>query len=184
MLGNWSLGDYFKEESIEMSYKFLTEYLKIPVEKLAVTVFEGDTSVQRDTEAAGIWMKNGLKEEQIYFYGREENWWGPAGQTGPCGPDTEIFCDMGKEKCGENCGPACKCGKYVEIWNNVFMEYNKNIDGTYSELSQKNVDTGMGMERVLTVINGYKNVYETELFQPIIKKIEDLTGINYSEDNA
>jgi alanyl-tRNA synthetase len=184
MLGNWSLGDYFKEESIEMSYKFLTEYLKIPVEKLAVTVFEGDASVPRDTEAAEIWIKNGLKKEQIYFYGREENWWGPAGQTGPCGPDTEIFYDMGKDKCGDNCGPACKCGKYVEIWNNVFMEYNKNADGTYSELSQKNVDTGMGLERVLTVMNGYKNVYETELFQPIVKKIEELTGTKYSEHNV
>lgn len=183
MLGNWSLGDYFKEASITMSYTFLTEYLKIPVDKLAVTVFEGDSLVPRDTEAAGIWMQNGLEKEQIYFYGRSENWWGPAGKTGPCGPDTEIFYDIGKEKCGEDCGPACKCGKYVEIWNNVFMEYNKNEDGTYSELSQKNVDTGMGLERVLTVINGYKNVYETELFQPIVKKIENLTGINYSEEN-
>jgi alanyl-tRNA synthetase len=183
MLGNWSLGDYFKEASITMSYTFLTEYLKIPVDKLAVTVFEGDSLVPRDTEAAGIWMQNGLEKEQIYFYGRSENWWGPAGKTGPCGPDTEIFYDIGKEKCGEDCGPACKCGKYVEIWNNVFMEYNKNEDGTYSELSQKNVDTGMGLERVLTVINGYKNVYETELFQPIVKKIENLTGMNYSDGN-
>lgn len=183
MLGNWSLGDYFKKESITMSYIFLTEYLKIPVEKLAVTVFEGDSTVPRDTEAADIWRQNGLKEEQIYYYGRSENWWGPAGKTGPCGPDTEIFYDMGKEKCNENCGPACKCGKYVEIWNNVFMEYYKNEDGTYSALTQKNVDTGMGLERVLTVINGYKNVYETELFQPVVKKIESLTGMNYSEEN-
>lgn len=183
MLGNWSLGDYFKQESIAMSYEFLTEHLRIPVEKLAVTVFEGDESVPRDTEAAEIWRQNGLKQEQIFFYGRKENWWGPAGQTGPCGPDTEIFYDMGKEKCGDDCGPACKCGKYVEIWNNVFMEYNKNGDGTYSELSQKNVDTGMGLERVLTVMNGYQNVYETELFETIIKKIEQLTGLNYCEDN-
>lgn len=183
MLGNWSLGDYFKEESITMSYTFLTEYLKIPVDKLAVTVFEGDSTVPKDTEAADIWMRNGLKKEQIYFYGRSENWWGPAGKTGPCGPDTEIFYDMGKEKCGQNCGPACKCGKYVEIWNNVFMEYNKNEDGTYSELLQKNVDTGMGLERVLTIMNGYSNVYETELFQPIIKEVENLTDIKYEEDN-
>ncbi|MDP4091667.1 MAG: alanine--tRNA ligase, partial [Bacillota bacterium] len=183
MLGNWSLGDYFKQESISMSYTFLTEYLKIPVDKLAVTVFEGDAAVSRDTEAAELWMRNGLKKEQIYFYGRSENWWGPAGKTGPCGPDTEIFYDMGKEKCSENCGPACKCGKYVEIWNNVFMEYNKNEDGTYSELLQKNVDTGMGLERVLTVINGYCNVYETELFEPIVKRIESLTGMKYDEEN-
>jgi alanyl-tRNA synthetase len=183
MLGNWSLGDYFKQESISMSYKFLTEILCIPIEKLAVTVFEGDKVVPRDTEAAELWKNSGLKENQIYFYGREENWWGPAGQTGPCGADTEIFYDTGKEKCGEDCGPACKCGKYVEIWNNVFMQYNKNQDATYSELSQKNVDTGMGMERVLTLINGYTNVYETELFQPIIKKIECLTDIKYSDEN-
>lgn len=183
MLGNWSLGDYFKEESITMSYKFLTGYLKIPVDRIAVTVFEGDNLVPRDTEAADIWRKNGLKEEQIYFYGRSENWWGPAGMTGPCGPDTEIFYDMGKEKCGENCGPACKCGKYVEIWNNVFMEYNKNEDGTYSELLQKNVDTGMGLERVLTIINGYSNIYETELFQPIIIKLESFTGKEHNKDN-
>ncbi|MBK1812832.1 alanine--tRNA ligase [Clostridium sp. YIM B02505] len=183
MLGNWSLGDYFKEESITMSYIFLTEYLNIPVERLAVTVFEGDSVVARDNEAAELWMRNGLKKEQIYFYGRSENWWGPAGKTGPCGPDTEIFYDMGKEKCGEDCGPACSCGKYVEIWNNVFMEYNKNEDGTYSELLQKNVDTGMGLERILTVINNFKNVYETDLFQPIINKIEDITDTKYTEEN-
>jgi alanyl-tRNA synthetase len=183
MLGNWSLGDYFKKESITMSYTFLTEYLNIPVEKLAVTVFEGDSSMPRDTEAAEIWKQNGLKEDQIFFYGRSENWWGPAGKTGPCGPDTEIFYDMGKEKCSEDCGPACKCGKYVEIWNNVFMEYNKNEDGTYSVLSQKNIDTGMGMERILTVINGYQNVYETELFEPIVKKVEALTGISCSGEH-
>jgi len=183
MLGNWSLGDYFKAESISMSYEFLTKKLNIPVEKLAVTVFEGDTLVPRDTEAEEIWKQNGLKKEQIFFYGREENWWGPVGQTGPCGPDTEIFFDTGKEKCGSSCGPACSCGKYIEIWNNVFMEYKKNQDGTYSELSQKNVDTGMGMERVLTIMNGYQNVYETELFQPIIRKIEELTGIIYDTSN-
>lgn len=183
MLGNWSLGDYFKKESITMSYTFLTEYLNIPVERLAVTVFEGDSLVIKDLEAAELWKQNGLKDEQIYFYGRSENWWGPAGKTGPCGPDTEIFFDMGKEKCGEDCGPACKCGKYVEIWNNVFMEYDKNEDGTYSELPQKNVDTGMGLERVLTVINGYQNVYETELFQPIIKKIISLANIDYNHNN-
>lgn len=184
MLGNWSLGDYFKQESISMSYTFLTEYLGIPNNRLAVTVFQGDSLVPKDIESAEIWMKNGLKAEQIFYYGGSENWWGPAGKTGPCGPDTEIFYDMGKENCGEKCGPACKCGKYVEIWNNVFMEYNKNEDGTYTELFQKNVDTGMGFERVLTIINGYLNVYETELFQPIIKKIEYLTSINYCKENA
>lgn len=154
MLGNWSLGDYFKQESISMSFEFLTRYLHIPLERLAVTVFEGDETVPADEEAEAIWKSLGLKEDQIFRYGREENWWGPAGKTGPCGPDTEIFYDMGKPKCGPNCGPACHCGKYVEIWNNVFLQFKKEADGTLTELKQKNVDTGMGLERVLTILNG------------------------------
>lgn len=172
MMGNWSLGDYFKEESIAMSYDFLTNHLHIPPERLAVTVFEGDETVPRDSEAEEIWMAQGLKREQVFRYGREENWWGPAGQTGPCGPDTEIFYDMGKPACGPDCGPACKCGKYVEIWNNVFMKYNKMADGSFVELKQKNVDTGMGLERVLTIFNGKTNVYETELFWPVMERLE------------
>ena len=115
MLGNWSLGDYFKHESISMSFEFLTKHLNIPIERLAVTVFEGDEVVPADEEAVEIWKSHGLKDEQIFRYAREDNWWGPAGQTGPCGPDTEIFYDMGKPKCGPNCGPSCHCGKYVEI---------------------------------------------------------------------
>lgn len=154
MLGNWSLGDYFKQKSISMSFEFLTNYLQIPAERLAVTVFEGDELVPPDVEAEEIWKNIGLTSDQIYRYGREDNWWGPAGQTGPCGPDTEIFYDMGKSKCGPKCGPSCHCGKYVEIWNNVFMQYNKEADGTFTELKQKNVDTGMGLERVLTILNG------------------------------
>lgn len=173
MLGNWSLGDYFKEESIAMSYDFLTDYLHIPPERLAVTVFEGDETEPADLEAERIWMAQGLKQEQIYRYGREENWWGPAGQTGPCGPDTEIFYDMGKPKCGPGCGPACKCGKYVEIWNNVFMQYNKTAEGKFEPLKQKNVDTGMGMERVLTIFNGKTNVYDTELFLPVMTRLNE-----------
>ena len=174
MLGNWSLGDYFKEESISMSFEFLTKHLNIPVDRLAVTVFEGDEIVPADEEAVEIWKSLGLSEEQIYRYGREDNWWGPAGQTGPCGPDTEIFYDMGKSKCGPNCGPSCHCGKYVEIWNNVFMQFNKESDGSFTELAQKNVDTGMGLERVLTIFNGKINVYDTELFQPVMKKLEEV----------
>ncbi|MDE6675319.1 MAG: alanine--tRNA ligase, partial [Acetatifactor sp.] len=173
MLGNWSLGDYFKEESIAMSYDFLTNYLHIPPERLAVTVFEGDETEPADLEAERIWMAQGLKQEQIYRYGRKENWWGPAGQTGPCGPDTEIFYDMGKPKCGPGCGPACKCGKYVEIWNNVFMQYNKTAEGKFEPLKQKNVDTGMGMERVLTIFNGKTNVYDTELFLPVMTRLNE-----------
>ena len=174
MMGNWSLGDYFKEESISMSFEFLTKYLQIPVERLAVTVFEGDESVPADVEAENIWKSLGMKEEQIFRYGREDNWWGPAGQTGPCGPDTEIFYDMGKPKCGPDCGPSCHCGKYVEIWNNVFMQFKKEADGSFTELQQKNVDTGMGLERVLTIFNGKTNVYETELFTPIMTKLEEI----------
>ncbi len=174
MLGNWSLGDYFKQESISMSFEFLTKHLNIPVERLAVTVFEGDEVVSADEEAVEIWKSHGLKDEQIFRYGREDNWWGPAGQTGPCGPDTEIFYDMGKPKCGPNCGPSCHCGKYVEIWNNVFMQFNKEADGSFTELTQKNVDTGMGLERVLTIFNGKTNVYDTELFIPVMEKLKEI----------
>ncbi|MBQ9143131.1 MAG: alanine--tRNA ligase [Lachnospiraceae bacterium] len=174
MLGNWSLGDYFKQESISMSFEFLTKYLNIPVDRLAVTVFEGDEIVPADEEAVEIWKSHGLKDEQIFRYGREDNWWGPAGQTGPCGPDTEIFYDMGRAKCGQDCGPSCHCGKYVEIWNNVFMQFNKEADGSFTELTQKNVDTGMGLERVLTIFNGKTNVYDTELFIPVMEKLKEI----------
>lgn len=176
MMGNWSLGDYFKEEAISMSFEFLTNVLNIPIERIAVTVFEGDLTVPKDTETETIWKNKGLKQTQIYFYGREENWWGPPGKTGPCGPDTEIFYDMGKPKCSDHCGPACKCGKYVEIWNNVFMKFNKEADGSFTELKQKNVDTGMGLERVLTIFNGKTNVYDTELFIQVMTHLNNIIG--------
>ena len=181
MLGNWSLGDYFKDESVRMSFEFLTKELGIPAEKLSVSCFEGDEKVPRDEETARIWESLGIPKDRIYFYGKGENWWGPAGETGPCGPDTEIFYDTGKEKCSENCGPSCNCGKYLEIWNNVFMGYNKDKDGNYSELQQKNVDTGLGLERVLAIINGKTSVYDTELFDGIIKKIEEVSGKKYDK---
>ncbi len=174
MLGNWSLGDYFKQESISMSFDFLTNHLHIPPDRLAVTVFEGDDMVPADTEAEGIWRSLGLTEQQLFRYGRIENWWGPAGQTGPCGPDTEIFYDMGKPCCGPDCGPACSCGKYVEIWNNVFMQFKKEADGSFSGLKQKNIDTGMGLERILMILNEKTNVYETELFLPVMTKLEEI----------
>lgn len=183
MLGNWSLGDYFKQESISMSYDFLTKVLEIPPEQLAVTVFEGEEGIPCDQEAYSFWKEKGLKDDQIFFYGREENWWGPAGITGPCGPDTEIFYDYGYPKCSESCGPACHCGKYVEIWNNVFMGYYKNADGGYTRLSQKNVDTGMGLERVLAIMNGKNSVYDTELFQPLLCQIEEWTGVKRTAEN-
>ena len=184
MLGNWSLGDYFKRESISMSFDFLSNYLHIPTDRLAVTVFEGDDEVPADVEAEQIWKEQGLAQAQIFRYGREENWWGPVGNTGPCGPDTEIFYDMGKPACGPDCGPACHCGKYVEIWNNVFTQYNKQADGTLSELKQKNVDTGMGLERVLTIFNGKTNVYETELFVPVMGKLREIAGNRIPERDA
>ncbi|SHO46678.1 alanine--tRNA ligase [Anaerocolumna xylanovorans] len=182
MLGNWSLGDYFKEEAISFSFEFLTSKLQIPASKIAVTVFAGDEELPADEEAASIWIKKGLGKNQIFYYGKEENWWGPAGQTGPCGPDTEIFYDMGKEPCSSDCGPACSCGKYVEIWNNVFMQYNKERDGSYHPLPRKNIDTGMGLERILTILDGKDNVYETELFIPVMDRLKFLSQIPYSKD--
>ena len=184
MLGNWSLGDYFKKESITMSYEFLTKELGIPAEKISVTCFEGDDKIPKDVETAQIWNELGIDKDRIYFYGRGENWWGPAGQTGPCGPDTEIFYDTGKEPCSPECGPSCNCGKYLEIWNNVFMAYNKDKDGNYTELEQKNVDTGLGLERVLSIMNGNTSVYDTELFEGIIGKIEEVSGKSYDENTA
>ncbi|MFA6804762.1 MAG: alanine--tRNA ligase [Candidatus Methanomethylophilaceae archaeon] len=182
MLGNWSLGDYFKKESIQYSFDLLQTVLKIPVDHLAVTAFAGEDGIPKDTETAELWKSHGLKDDQIFFYGRKDNWWGPAGQTGPCGPDTEIFFDDGRPKCCDACGPSCHCGKYTEIWNNVFMQYFKDADGKFSPLKQKNVDTGMGLERVLRIINGKETVYDTELFQPIIRKVEEISGKKYADD--
>lgn len=172
MLGNWSLGDYFKKEMVPWSYEFLTEVLKISPDRLAVTVFEGDADCPRDDETAELWHKCGIKKENIFYLGKKHNWWGPAGQTGPCGPDTEMFFDTGKPKCCDACSPACDCGKYVEIWNDVFMQFNKNADGSFSPLKQKNVDTGMGLERVLMNVHGLKSVYDTDVFAPIVDGIK------------
>ncbi|AEE16225.1 alanine--tRNA ligase [Treponema brennaborense] len=186
MLGNWSLGDYFKQESIGFSFEFLTkpEYLHIPLEKLSVTVFAGDESVPRDDESAARWEQLGIPRERIHFLPRSDNWWGPAGETGPCGPDTEIFIDTGKRACSENCRPGCGCGKYIEIWNNVFMQYNKDADGVYTKLAHPCVDTGMGVERTVAMLQGKKSVYETEVFTPLIAVIEKLTGKTYGTDEA
>lgn len=181
MLGNWSLGDYFKKESIEMSFNFLTKELGIPTDKIFVTCFIGDDLVPRDNKSANIWYSLGINPEHIYFYGKDENWWEPTGDFGPCGPDTEIFFDTGKDSCGSHCGPSCSCGKYLEIWNNVFMTYQKTSDGQYQELKQKNVDTGMGLERVLTILNNKNSVYETDLFVDIIQKIEELSNKKYDK---
>ncbi len=175
MMGNWSLGDYFKNESIHMSYEFLEKELGFDMSKISVTVFEGEDGIPRDEEAANYWIDAGIPKERIFYCSREHNWWGPAGETGPCGPDTEIFYDTGKEKCSEECSPACGCGKYLEIWNNVFMQYNKQKDGSYIPLEHPNVDTGLGLERVIGLLQGKKSVYETELFSDIIAKIKELS---------
>ena len=173
MLGNWSLGDYFKEESIAMSFEFLTKELGIPVEKLSVTCFAGDEDAPRDTVTAECWKKAGIPEDRIYYYGKDDNWW-IAGEEGPCGPDTEMFYDTGKPACGPNCQPSCDCGKYVEIWNNVFMEYYKSKDGTYTKLKQHNVDTGLGLERMTMLLQGKETPFDTELFEPVMNKLQEL----------
>ncbi|MEK7189665.1 MAG: alanine--tRNA ligase-related protein, partial [Patescibacteria group bacterium] len=206
MLGNWSLGyqggevkdndPYWKKESIEWSWEFLTDkkWLGLDPQKIFVSVFAGDEIAPRDDEAAKIWQevfaRAGVEAkvgegERIGLYGRAKNWWGPAGQTGPCGPDTEIFYDTGKEhdsKFGDKCHQNCDCGRFAEIWNNVFMQYAKTFDGDCIEMTFKNVDTGMGLERVLAIINSKSSVFETEGFLPIIRKIEELSGKNYATD--
>jgi alanyl-tRNA synthetase len=175
MLGNWSLGDYFKKESIQMSFDFLTQELEIPVEKLSVTCFGGNETLGKDEESAMYWEKAGIPKERIYFL--KDNWW-IAGETGPCGSDTEIFYDTGKPKCSPECNPDCDCGKYVEIWNNVFMEFFKHEDGSITPLAQKNVDTGLGLERVNMLLQGKETPYDTEIFEPIMKKLEELQKID------
>jgi len=184
MLGNWSLGDYFKKETIEWSFEFLTDkkWLGLPVEKLAVTCFAGDDDAPRDEESAKIWKSLGIPEHKIIFLSKDDNWWGPAGQIGPCGPCTEMFYYIGPGKSKEDSNPESQPDLWVEIWNDVFMQYNKTSDGNYEPLIQKNVDTGMGLERTLAVMNGLSDNYRTELFWPIIKKIEELSGKRYEEN--
>ncbi|MGQ9684041.1 MAG: alanine--tRNA ligase [Anaerolineae bacterium] len=185
MLGNWSLGDYFKQEAISWSYEFLTQVLGMEPERLHVSCFAGDDDAPRDEESARVWESLGIPPERIYFFGKKHNWWGPAGQTGPCGPDTEMFyftgteCTEGK---GDGCDPSCSCGRYVEVWNDVFMQYNKTASGAYEPLAQRNVDTGMGLERTLGVLWGHDDVYRTELFAPIIGRLQELSGRSYDGD--
>ena len=179
MLGNWSLGDYFKEDAIKFSFEFLTKILKIPKERLAVSVFTGDNNAPKDNESARIWMSLGIPKERIIFLPKSDNWWGPAGKTGPCGPDTEIFYWKSKDTIPKKFDT--KDNNWVEIWNNVLMQYNKNSEGKYQEASQKNIDTGMGLERTLTILNGFNDNYLSEVWKPIIKEIEKLSGKRYEE---
>ena len=180
MLGNWSLNDYFKKEAISWSYEFLMDHLGFSPEQLNVTVFRGegkegeDGYIPADEEAVEIWKGLGIPEERIFRLPREDNWWGPAGTTGPCGPDTEMFIDTGKGKCGPDCRPGCHCGKYIEIWNDVFMQYMKNEEGKFVPLGRHNVDTGMGVERTVCMLSGAPTVYDTEIFAPIMAKIDEL----------
>ncbi|MDR1212021.1 MAG: alanine--tRNA ligase [Spirochaetaceae bacterium] len=184
MLGNWSLGDYFKDGAIRMSFEFLTspEWLGIPVEKLGVTVFQGDDAVPRDEESADVWRALGIPENRIAYLPRQDNWWGPAGTTGPCGPDSEMFYYVGGAPCGPDCKPGCSCGKWLEIWNDVFMQYNKKSDGTYEPLARTCVDTGMGIERTVTILNGKSSVYDTEVFAHIRGAIESAAAYTYGSD--
>ena len=184
MLGNWSLGDYFKKEAIEMSCEFLTsgDWLGLDADRLSVTVFAGDDLAPRDEESAALWRSQGIPQERIYFLPREENWWGPAGETGPCGPDSEMFIDTHRPPCGPDCRPGCSCGKYFEIWNNVFMQYNKTAAGSYVPLEHLCVDTGMGVERTSAILQGKDSVYATETFLPIINSLEELSGRRFGKD--
>lgn len=206
MLGNWSLGDYFKEDSINYSFEFLTSssWLALDPKRIYVTVFEGDADAPRDDESIEIWKRAfatvGITAEvgvsqkdeptktesgaRIYAYPKKKNWWGPAGQTGPCGPDTEIFYDTGLPHVtgfDEVCNPNCDCGRFVEIWNNVFMQYNKTAAGTFEPLAQKNVDTGMGLERITAVKQGVPTVFDTETFQAIFATLQQRSGKSYQE---
>ncbi|NNM53130.1 MAG: alanine--tRNA ligase [Spirochaetales bacterium] len=188
MLGNWSLGDYFKNEALSWSFEFLTSprWLGISPDKLWVTVFAGEDGIPRDEESADLWKSLGIPAHRISYLGRKDNWWGPAGQTGPCGPDSEMFYDTGRP-CpkGEACeGPSCGCGRWLEIWNDVFMQYNKTAEGQYELLSKPNVDTGMGVERTSTILQGKKSVYETELFTPILAAVQKATGVTYGNSDG
>ena len=182
MLGNWSLNDYFKKEAISWSFEFLTTKLGFSPDQLSVTVFRGEGRegeegyIPADEEAAAIWKSLGIPDERIYRLPREDNWWGPAGETGPCGPDTEMFIDTGKPACGPDCRPGCHCGKFIEIWNDVFMQFNKTAEGKFEPLGRHNVDTGMGVERTICMMNGLDTVYDTDVFAPIMAKIKELSG--------
>lgn len=184
MLGNWSLGDYGKREAISWSYEFLTseKWLGLDSSKLYVTVFAGDDKAPADEASKQIWLETGIPLERIYALGRQDNWWGPIGNTGPCGPDTEMFMDTGLDTCSDECRPGCNCGKYFEIWNDVFMEYRKTETGEFTPLEVKNVDTGMGVERTVAMLNGKDSVFDIPLFHALLVAIQELAGCNEKPD--
>lgn len=185
MMGNWSLGDYFKKEKTRWSYDFLTKELGFDADKICSTVFAGDENAPKDTETANYLIEVGIKPEHIFYLGKEDNWWDLPGTVGtPCGPDNEWFYPLHNNACGENCGPACGCGRYVEIGNDVYMQFEQLGGGKYRELKNKNVDTGFGFERLLMYINGFTDVYRTDVFSPVIDYIAKEIGINYGEDES
>lgn len=181
MLGNWSLGDYFKKEAVEMSFEFLTKELNLPLDRLAVSVFAGDKDAEKDNEAANSWKKLGISEDRIAFLGKKDNWWGPAGATGPCGTDTEIFYwKLNNTPAPKVFDPENK--NWVEIWNNVLMGFVKNKDGNYEEAKQKNIDTGMGVERTVAILNGLEDNYEADMWKPIIEEVERISNKSYIDN--
>ena len=181
MLGNWFLGDCDKEKMIEYSFEFLTKYLKIPKEKLATTVFAGDETAPKDEVAYNAWKKCGIKD--VFYLNKKHNWWALGGGVGPCGPDTEMFFDTGKPKCSENCSPACDCGKYIEIWNDVFMQYVVEKEGEkVKQLKKPNIDTGMGLERTVVILNGLKSVYDCGILKEVIDFISSKAKVKYLEN--
>lgn len=182
MLGNWSLGDYWKRQVIGFSFEFLTKQLDIDINKISVSCFAGDSNAPKDEESAKIWESLGIPKSRIYFLPKKDNWWA-VGENGPCGPDTEMFYDTGKKACGVNCQPGDNCGKYLEIWNNVFMEFNRLPDGKLENLKHRNIDTGMGVERTVAILQGKDDVYQTELFVGLLDKIETLFGKKYEGEN-
>jgi alanyl-tRNA synthetase len=179
MLGSWSLGDYFKKEAINLSYDFLTNkrWLNLDKKRLFVTVFAGNQDAPRDKESSESWRALGVPDDHIFFQSKTENWWGPVGNTGPCGPCTEMFYDNGKPICDTECKPGCSCGKYFELWNDVFMEYNKTPSGSFEFLKQKNVDTGMGVEHTAAMLEGKETVFEIAAVRPIVEKVEQIASI-------
>ena len=180
MLGNWSLGDYWKKEAIEWSYEFLVNVLSLDPKRLWVACFGGDSDAPKDAESAEIWRSLGIPDSRIFFYGKKDNWWGPAGETGPCGPDTEMFYDTTGKTHGKNCKPGDNCGRFFEIWNDVFMEYYKTKEGKFEPLKQKNVDTGMGVERTTAVLSGLDDDYKVEdLWGDILSAIQAETKTKY-----
>jgi alanyl-tRNA synthetase len=182
MLGNWSLQDYFKEDAIKWSHEFLTNTLCIPVEKLAVSVFAGDEDAPRDEESAKIWLELGIPQSRIAYLGKEDNWWGPAGHTGPCGPDTEMFYWTGESDAPASFQETSQDSNWVEIWNDVFIQYNKQSDGSFVKLDKPSVDTGMGLERTAAVLQGKSSVYDTEIFDSIINSIEGVAGSKFQDN--